>query len=227
MIDLKQQNELFTLLGEKLKKRVECYVIGGSAMLYYGMKGATKDIDLVFEHEEDRKEFENLLKTLGYKERAAGILYFRKQHTPILLEREETRFDLFLSKIISTVLSDAMKARVESVYEYNLFVIKVLSPEDLIITKCATERAGDRKDAVEIMKKATVNWETIINESIYQSTATPYLFPVFLFDFLYELKEDLKADIPKEVLNRVRKLGEDMMIKKMKKQKKIKLNTRK
>ena len=52
MINLEQQNELFKVLGEKLKKRIECYVIGGSAMMYHGMKPSTKDIDLVFEYKE-------------------------------------------------------------------------------------------------------------------------------------------------------------------------------
>ena len=51
MIGIKEQNELFSLLGERLKKKVTCYVIGGSAMLYYGMKDVTKDIDLVFNDE--------------------------------------------------------------------------------------------------------------------------------------------------------------------------------
>ncbi|MBI2106862.1 nucleotidyltransferase [Candidatus Woesearchaeota archaeon] len=219
MIELNQQNDLFKNVGEKLKKKIECYVIGGSAMMYYGMKGSTKDIDLVFEHENDRNEVINSLKILGYEERKSKVkvLYFKKKNTPILLEREEVRFDLFLNKIISTVLSDSMKDRIEMIYEYNNLIIKVLAPEDLIITKCATERAGDRKDALEIIRLAKINWEIIIKESIYQAEVTPYLFPVFLFDFLYELKEDLKADIPKEVLNKIRKISEDLLERKLKK----------
>ncbi|MBI2667484.1 hypothetical protein HYX17_01805 [Candidatus Woesearchaeota archaeon] len=112
-----------------------------------------------------------------------------------------------------------MKDRIRSVYEYSNFIIKVLSPEDLIITKCATERAGDRVDAAEIIKKTEIDWNILINESIYQSKATPYLFPVFLFDFLYELKEDLNADIPKEVINKIRKIAEEMLVERVKKKK--------
>ena len=215
MIDIKQQNELFGLIGEKIKRKIECYVIGGSAMMYYGMKDATKDIDLVFENEKDMGELVHLLKDLGYKEKDTKILYLKKKNTPILLERE-TRFDIFLDKIISTVLSDTMKERTRAVYEYNNLIIKVISPEDLIITKCATERAGDRKDALEIMKKTNINWDIIIKESIHQAELTPYLFPVFLLDFLSELKIDLKADIPKEILNKIRKISEDMLEKKLK-----------
>lgn len=220
MMGLEQQNSLFKFLGEKLKKKIECYVIGGSAMMYYGMKESTKDIDLVFEHEKDRDEVEKLLKNLGYKERETRVIYFRKKNTPLLLQRDETRFDLFLDKIISTVLSKAMKERVESVYEYGNLIVKVISPEDIIITKCATERAGDRKDAAEIIKKANINWNTIIKESIYQAEVTPYVFPIFLFDFLEELTEDLKVDIPREVLDEIRKISEDLLEEKLGKKKK-------
>ncbi|MBS3156477.1 nucleotidyltransferase [Candidatus Woesearchaeota archaeon] len=220
MINLEQQNELFKLIGEILKNKLECYVIGGSAMMYYGMKGNTKDIDLVFEHEKDREKIIQVLKNLGYNERGikvVSVIYPKKKNTPILLERDDSRVDLFVNKIISTVLSDSMKDRINSIYEYGNFIIKVLAPEDLIITKCATERAGDRLDAVEIMKRAKIDWEVIIKESVFQAEVTPYLFPVFLFDFLYELKEDLKADVPKKVLDEIRKISEDLLEKKLKK----------
>ena len=217
MINLEQQNELFKVLGEKLKKRIECYVIGGSAMMYHGMKPSTKDIDLVFDHEKDREEVEKILKNIGYKERETRVIYFGKKNTPLLLQRDEARFDLFLNKIISTVLSEGMKERVELIYEYDDLIVKVISPEDIIITKCATERAGDRKDAAEIIEKVTIKWDQVIEESIYQASVTPYIFPVFLFDFLEELKEDLKAEIPKKVLDEIRKIGEDMMEEKLKK----------
>ena len=217
MINLEQQNELFKVLGEKLKKRIECYVIGGSAMMYHGMKPSTKDIDLVFDHEKDREEVEKILKNIGYKERETRVIYFGKKNTPLLLQRDEARFDLFLNKIISTVLSEGMKERVELIYEYDDIIVKVISPEDIIITKCATERVGDRKDAAEIIKKVTIKWDQVIEESIYQASVTPYIFPVFLFDFLEELKEDLKAEIPKKILDEIRKIGEDMMEEKLKK----------
>ena len=145
MIDSDRQDELFKFLGEKLKKKIECFVIGGSAMMYYGIKGLTKDIDLVFENEKDREEIIKLLKEMGYRERDTKILYLKKKNTPILLQRNDTRLDLFWKKIINTVLSEGMKKRIGSVYEYSNLVVKVVSPEDLIITKCATERAGDRE----------------------------------------------------------------------------------
>ena len=48
MINITDQNELFNLIGAKLDEKVECLAIGGSAMMFYGAKTETKDVDLVF-----------------------------------------------------------------------------------------------------------------------------------------------------------------------------------
>ncbi len=217
MIDLAKQNQLLALIGENLKKKIECYVVGGSAMMYYGMKDATKDIDLVFDTNEAREQVEKVLKKLGFQERKTSIIYFQKKNTPIILERQDERFDLFIRKVITFEITDSIKERVSSVYEFANLVIKVVSPEDIILLKCATERAGDRIDAAEIIKARNINWKTIIEESINQTKLGSHLFPVYLFDFLYELKEDLKANIPNDIINKVRDLGEDMITKRLKK----------
>jgi len=75
----------------------------------------------------------------------------------------------------------------------------------------------DKADALSLMEKFNVNWDIVIKESIHQADIGAYLFPVFLFDFLYELKEDLKADVPKKVLDEIRKISEDLLEKKLKK----------
>ncbi len=66
MTTLKEQQELFTILGKYLKEKIECFVIGGSAMLYYGAKDVTKDIDIVFINEESREKIIKILKSLGF-----------------------------------------------------------------------------------------------------------------------------------------------------------------
>lgn len=217
MIRLQEQNQLFALIGEKLRRKIECYVIGGSAMMYYGMKDVTKDVDLVFSKEDERGEVICLLRELGYSERGikVEVIYAKKKNVPVLLQREETRIDLFFEKIITTKLTDTMKGRVTQVYEFDKLTVKVVAPEDIIFLKCATERAGDRLDAVEILKRVSVNWEIVLQESLLQSRIGEHLFPVYLFDFLYELKEDLKADIPKNVLDEVRKIAEDLLEEKL------------
>ena len=75
-------------------------------------------------------------------------------------------------------------------------------------------------DALELINKFNIDWDIIIKESIEQAKLGENIFPVFLFDFLYELKEDLKADIPKDVINKIRNISEKLMIEKFKKDKK-------
>lgn len=217
MIGLKEQEELFKLIGNKLKEKVECFVIGGSAMMYYGIKENTKDVDLVFDKEKSKDLVLDILISSGYKQRSTFLLYPRKKNVPILLEFGESRIDLFSNKIISFKFTESMKNRVRKVYEYENLIVKIISPDDIILLKSATERAGDRLDAVEILKKYDVDWNLIINESVNQTRIGEHVFPVFLFDFLEDLKEDLKADIPQNVLNKIRKIAEDEMIKHIKK----------
>src|SRR3989344_8569885 len=211
MIDLEKQGELLSLIGETLKKKVECYIVGGSAMMYHGVKGETKDIDVVFNDNESKEIFEKVLKKLGYKERDIKIMYFKKKNRPLLLERGEERIDLFIKKVITFEITENIKERIEKVYEYGNLIVKVVSPEDIILFKCATERPGDRIDASNIIKSFDVDWDVIVEESINQTKLEDSLFPVFLFDFLQELKEDFKADVPNEIIDKVMKIGEEMM----------------
>ena len=217
MIDLEKQGELLSLIGETLKKKVECYIVGGSAMMYHGVKGETKDIDVVFNDNEPKEIFEKVLKKLGYKERDIKIMYFKKKNRPLLLERGEERIDLFIKKVITFEITENIKERIEKVYEYGNLIVKIVSPEDIILFKCATERPGDRIDAKKIIENFDINWNVIIEEAVNQTKLESYLFPVYLYDFLEELKEDFKAEIPKEILNEIRKISEDLLVKKLKK----------
>ena len=220
MIDLKKQGELLSLIGEKIKKKIECYIVGGSAMLYHGVKEETKDVDIVFDEQESKEIFEKVLRDLGFKERDVRIIYFKKRNTPLLLQRGEERIDLFIKKVITFEITESMKARVEKVYEYGNLIVKAVSPEDIILFKCATERAGDRIDASNIIKNFKIKWNVIIEEALNQTKLESYLFPVYLYDFLEELKEDFKADIPNEVLRKIRKISEDLLVKKLGKKRK-------
>jgi len=219
MIDLKKQEELFMLIGNRLKNKVECFVIGGSAMMYHGVKANTKDVDLVFNKESDKELVLNILLNSGYKERYTFLVYPKKKNVPILLELDESRIDLFSKKIICFELTESMMGRVTGVYEYGNFIVKLISPEDIILLKCATERAGDRVDAKAIIEDFKINWDILIQEALNQTKEEKEIFAVFLYEFLLELKEDLKVDIPKEALNKIGKIAEDELVKRLKKSK--------
>ncbi len=214
MTNIDEQMNLFKLLGSLLKKRIECIIIGGSAMLFYGAKTATKDIDIVFLNENDRKLFRKVVKSVGFKKKAFLLTEKYKnvvKKIPILMEHGDTKLDMFLDEVISFKISDDIKKRVKEVHEFENLIIKVISPEDIILLKSATDRVGDRVDAAELIKKFDIDWNVVIDECLWKMKNGKKIFPVFLFDFLEELK-DMGSIIPQDVIRRVRKIGENEMI---------------
>lgn len=225
MITFDDQLELLRLIGESLKKRIECFVIGGGAMMFYGAKEETKDVDLVFMDKKDLLKVREALYDLGFEERKRVITIFKRyeeaENKPIMMVgKNEDRFDLFCKEIITFKMSDSIFERVKETHEFGNLIIKIVSPEDIILLKCATEREKDRYDALSLMEKFDINWDIIIGESVHQTEIGAYVFPVFLFDFLLELKEDLKADVPKKVLDKIRSISEKMLVDYLKKRKK-------
>ena len=191
-------------------------------MMFYGAKEETKDVDMVFMEKENLNKVREALYDIGFEERKKVITIFKRyevaDNKPVMMvNKKEDRFDLFLKEIISFKMPNNWIERVKETHEFNNLIIKIVSPEDIILLKCATEREKDRIDIFNLLKKVDVDWKIIIEESKYQAEVTPYIYPVFLFDFLSELRDDFKADIPKEVLHEIRKISEKMMIKRIRK----------
>ncbi len=227
MIGIQGQNELFNLIGAKLDKRVECMAIGGSAMMFYGAKTETRDVDLVFL---DRKQFNLVKKALyeiGFNEkkniRRIFAHYDLSKDKPIMMEGRDTRFDLFLNEVIGFKITKPVMERVREVHEFGNLIVKIASPEDIILLKCATEREKDRDDAASLIKNFNIDWNIIIEESKRQTDMGGVVYPAFLFEFLYELKEDFQAEIPREVIKKVMKLAEDIMVEQLKSGRRIKI----
>lgn len=222
MINFEQQLELFKFIGENIDDKVECLVIGGSAMMFYGAKTETKDVDLVFTKNSDLEKVKLILEKSGYEEKTLNIfkryIIVKKDiYKPIWMQNKDTRIDLFFKKVICFRITENILNRIKEVHEFKNLIIKVISPEDIILLKCATEREKDRIDAFALTKTFNINWDIIIKESIEQTKLGESIFPVFLYDFLLELKEDLKAEIPSNVLKELLKISEKELIKRLKK----------
>lgn len=219
MINITEQNELFNLVGAKLDEKVECLAIGGSAMMFYGAKTETKDVDLVFLDKNSFNLVKKALYEIGFNEKKNIKIIFAHydiaKDKPIMMEGRDTRFDLFLNEVIGFKISQSITDRVKEVHEFGNLIIKTISPEDIILLKCATEREKDRNDAASLIEKFNINWDVIIKESMHQTEIGGDVFPAFLFDFLYELKEDFKVKIPKEVIKKVMKIAEEMIVEKL------------
>ena len=58
----------FYKLDSALKQPLTLYLIGGGAMSFYGVKDATKDIDVILTSQNDLNELITALQTLDYTE---------------------------------------------------------------------------------------------------------------------------------------------------------------
>lgn len=176
MINTKDQEQLFKLIASYLKKDITCYAVGGTAMMFYGYKNTTKDIDLVFETKEDLDCFIEAIKELGYVEKSIKEVYgenkLRFKNKPKMFSRGEERFDLFLNEIFGFKFSkrfkDYVKQRRDFIDKKEL-IINILPEEYLIILKSVTDREKDFEDIFEIVKqKKDINWDLVTDEAIEQ-----------------------------------------------------------
>ncbi len=177
MISHQDQMSLFTLIAKTLKADVTCYAFGGTAMMFYGYKDETKDVDLLFENNEERSRFVYAIKKLGYSETSAVTIYvpekLRDPHKPLVFKKGDAeRFDLFAKQIFRTIISPTMKDDIYSVQEFksdNTLTIKVLRREHIVLLKAITERKNDFEDIQNILKRTkNFDWEYLIEEALWQ-----------------------------------------------------------
>lgn len=164
MIDIQQQEEMLIAIGNILSNKLQVYAIGGTAMMLRGIKNSTLDIDLVFNKKTDREEFMNALRKLGAKESDVTFVYGLKNNTPLMLEFNNCRFDMFMNKIITSTFSDSMKERAKHTHEFGNLIVKVADPSDILIMKSATSREKDIDDIVAISNKSRIDWDIIVEE---------------------------------------------------------------
>ncbi len=176
MIAYAEQMELLRLISKNLSMDTECYAFGGTAMMFYGYKDETKDMDLLFEGGQERQEFIKAISALGFAKTSPVKIYIpeklKGKHAPVMYGRGEIRFDLFAGKIFSTEISPGMKDDKYAVHDFkdkfNLRV-NVLRKEHLVLLKAVTERERDFEDILTIVRKEKwFDWQYFVDEAIWQ-----------------------------------------------------------
>ncbi len=202
MIGFNDQKEFFQLIGNLCERKIECLVVGGSAMLFYDFKSSTKDVDLIFYSEKDRTHVEKILLKL----KLIKVVEESSKEGKFLPSRFEGRdfiFDLFTEGIFRFKISSDIKDRITEKIEFKNFIVNLISPEDIILLKSVTDRKGDRLDASQIIERINVKWDVIIKECLWQSENSYRPFGVYLFDFLEDLEDNFKVKIPKDVRKQI------------------------
>lgn len=207
MISKEDQVDLFKLISRYLKKDILCWAFGGTAMMFYGYKTSTKDIDLIFDSAEDRDVFIDALLNLGYSKKSLSGVYneeqIKEKNAPIMYSRGDERFDLFVGRVFAVKLSEEMKKRFYARHDFadgRSLIINVMSKEDIILMKSMTERERDFEDIEAICKIDKIDWSIIIDEAIRQKND-------FIILDLEKTMQNLKKSflIKKEYFDRLHK----------------------
>jgi hypothetical protein len=224
MINIEKQQGLLLAAGEKLKEKVVAYAVGGTAMMFLGLKDATADIDLVFMNLKDRELFKEAIKSIGYKEMDSKIVYGGKENRPQMLTLGDERFDLFVEEVIYFIFSESMREGAVQTHQFgNNLIIKIADPHDIILMKCATDRIKDIDDAMSIIKNTKINWETIVEEAKNQDRLGKQRAIFELGYFFEKLNNQSKNIIPKPTTDELWKLLQKQIKERQKQEKGIKL----
>lgn len=207
---LKQE---FDKLDRTAKRYVAIYLIGGGAMAFYGLKAATKDIDIILTNQEDLNSLQTALGETGYKESNPLVItrpYNEMQTSAILENKDRFRWDLFLTKVCGKLtLSAEMQKRATSLYQGNKLKVLIASKEDLFLFKGITTRDADLDDT-RILAQSGLNWETITQECKNQSQQSGVCWEDALAQNLLDLKTKYGIEAPIE--KALRKTAEGKII---------------
>ena len=142
--DMKDLIELFE------KHMVQYALVGGFAVNFYGYVRTTQDIDfLLFLSEENAERIMSALKEFGFGESGIPLEYFTKEGTAIHIGVEPNRID-FLTKLKGISNTDIFE-HIERV-EFEGTSLNIISKNDLLKSKKASERFKDLADAEELEK---------------------------------------------------------------------------
>lgn len=208
MIFVKDQQNLLIEIAKRIPHEITVYAIGGTAMMFLGLKEATLDVDLVFTKTEDKKAFKEAAKELGYKEMDSTIVYGVKNNSPELISLGDARLDLFSINVIDFIFSVSMQKRSQQAHQFgkNLF-LKIADIHDIIIMKCATRRVKDEEDIISLVKNTdTINWNLLVGEARNQVVLGKETAIFNLGTLLETLKHKHKVKVPKAILDELWKL---------------------
>ena len=206
MIDIQKQEEMFIAIGRIMSKKISLYAIGGTAMMFRSLKNSTLDVDLVFDKKEDREEFMRALRKLGAKESDVTLIYGLKDNSPLMLEFDNCRFDMFMNKIVTSFFSDSMKERAIQTHEFGNLIIRVADPIDILIMKSVTSRNKDLDDIISIVNKVNINWDIVLLEAQEQVRLGNQTAIMNLGEKLERLVNQKIITISKEIHDKIWKL---------------------
>jgi len=188
------------------------YLIGGGAMAFYGLKEATKDIDIILTNAEQLNSLLTALSKSGYDKPAQALItksYCKMQTNAIMENTDGFRWDLFINKVCNAlVLSEAIKQRAKPLYKGSHLTVLITSKEDIFLFKGITEREADLDD-MRILAESGLDWKLISRECQMQSAAAGVPWEMALSQNLQDLNQRYHIDSP--IAKEIRGVAEEKL----------------
>ncbi|HOL44786.1 MAG: hypothetical protein QHG98_09415 [Methanothrix sp.] len=177
-------------------------VIGGAALLEYGMKDSTKGIDIVCRTERDRDELLRAARELGFE-----LASPEERHARLGLNRIAMRgghvLDVFAGSISSGFgLSDGMWRRSTLRKVFGKADVRYASPEDIFIMKLIAGREGDIEDCAFLVS-AGLDFDTVYEEiesqysrSSEEKEDDQKIWITYIEESIGRLEEDYGINVP-------------------------------
>ncbi len=173
-------------IAEHLEDEVDIYLIGGGAMMFYGLKPATKDIDIVVLDSKALSQFISAAKKAGIKlAENPGSEYKNIGASVIMAADSGIQLDLF-NRVVCNALEvkETVVARANHYRDLGKLHLYLMSPEDIVLFKGITERESDLED-IRTLIETGINWEIVEVECLSQESSERWAN--FLLDKLSDL----------------------------------------
>lgn len=185
-------------LNNVLNNSIEIFILGGGAMSYYGLKDATRDIDVVLRSNKEYNLLVEGLRRLEYEDVISMTSPYSDMNPSAVLENQDKfRWDIFVNTICGgLLLSNGMIDRAEKWISHDKISTYAVSPEDSFIFKSVTSRERDRDDMNALFIHG-LNFDLIKTEMIWQTeNSDDRAWLAFFYLGLEELRDRYDLVIP-------------------------------
>ena len=202
--------EILKGLGERLAEPVQVLIIGGAAMLEYGLKDLTKDIDLVCRDAEGKARLLEAARSLGFE-----LFGPEKRHARLGLDRIAIKgghtLDIFAGRVSYDFgLSETMWQRGKRTPALGKAEMRYAAVEDIFALKLIANRPRDIEDC-RSLTTAKMDYEAMYSEIEAQysraGTIEEKIWITYLEEGIGKLEEDYLMQVP--IANRISEMADE------------------
>jgi len=194
-----EYSEIVSLISELdmiVEKDTDIFMIGGGALMKYGLRHQTKDIDIVVNTEEEFRNLVDALLSSGFEKKVPENETYGRLTLSHILIRGHIRIDLFCRCVCGKFsLSKKMMDRASVDVSLSRVRLLVCSLSDIFLFKSMTERDGDFLDCLKMTASYSLDWDAILDEAVSQSVDEHSVWITWITKRMEELSEE-DANIP-------------------------------